>query len=45
MDEDDDFSELDRPNPANDKLARIFRWIGLLFGIAMLGWTAVLLRG
>jgi hypothetical protein len=44
MDEDDDISEAPRANPANDNLARVFRWIGLFCGIAMLGWTAVLLR-
>jgi hypothetical protein len=44
MDEgEDDFSEPDGINPANDILARTFRWIGLICGIAMLGWTAVLL--
>jgi hypothetical protein len=43
MDEDDDISEPPQSNPANDNLARAFRWIGLLCGIAMLGWTAVLL--
>lgn len=43
MDEDDDFAESDHTNPANDKLARITRWVGLICGIAMLGWTAFLL--
>jgi hypothetical protein len=43
MDEDDDFLESDRTNPANDNLARAFRWIGLFCGLAMLAWTAVLL--
>lgn len=44
MDEDqDDFPGPAISNPANDKWARTFRWIGLLCGIAMLGWTAVLI--
>jgi hypothetical protein len=43
MDEDDDFPESDHTNPANDKLAHISRWIGLICGIAILGWTAFLL--
>jgi hypothetical protein len=44
MDEDDNISQPALTNPANDNLARVFRWIGLLCGLAMLGWTAVLLR-
>ncbi|WP_154661157.1 hypothetical protein [Microvirga lotononidis] len=45
MDEDeDDFSEPVRDNPANDNWARAFRWVGLVCGLAMLGWTAVLLQ-
>jgi hypothetical protein len=44
IDEDeDDFFEPADINPANDRLAQAFRWVGLLCGIAMLGWTAVLL--
>ncbi|WP_162820420.1 hypothetical protein [Microvirga calopogonii] len=44
MDEDDDdFPEPARDNPANDKWAQALRWLGLLCGLAMLGWTAVLL--
>jgi hypothetical protein len=43
MDEDDDILESNHTNPANDNLARAFRWIGLFCGLAMLAWTAVLL--
>jgi hypothetical protein len=43
MDEDDDISESALTSPANDNLARVFRWIGLFCGIAMLGWSVVLL--
>jgi len=44
MDEDEyDFPEPARNNPANDTWARAFRWVGLFCGLAMLGWTAVLL--
>jgi hypothetical protein len=43
MDEDDDLPEPEHTNPAKDKLARVSRWIGLICGIAMLGWTAFLL--
>jgi len=44
MDEDeDDFPELALSHPANDVWARAFRWVGLFCGLAMLGWTAILL--
>lgn len=44
MDEDDDFFEPAQKNPASDYLAQVLRWIGLVSGLAMLGWTATMLR-
>lgn len=44
MDEDeDDFAQPDAVSPAHDALAHVLRWIGLLCGLAMLSWTAILL--
>lgn len=36
MEDDDDTSDVLAPNPANDRLARILRWLGLICGVGCL---------
>jgi hypothetical protein len=43
--EEDDILDLRRTTPANDTLARILRWVGLLSAFVLLGWVAVTLTG
>ena len=39
--EDDDFLEVARSSPARDGLARVFRWLTLLFALGVLVWVAL----
>jgi hypothetical protein len=37
--DDDDYLEARSKTPANDNLARVLRWVGLIGGLALLGWV------
>jgi hypothetical protein len=39
--EDDDFLEAARASPARDGVARVFRWLTLLFALGILAWVAL----
>lgn len=39
MDEDDPFLGLPKRMPANDKLARVLEWGGLIAGIGLCAWA------